>query len=157
MPIISSYAPAMPPKSSLTTTFSASDTNEVVCPLMNQDGTNCRKRCIGVSALCSWSWPVFPPSASNLHETQLVLTINQNTRKNDIVQCKSIYEERIPSITYPSFLQTREASSSWSKLLFPKDLNLLLLLRLFHPHRLRLDRLKTLVGLPELQSTDITD
>ena len=40
----------MPPRSSLTSQFSIADSNnEVVCPLRNQDGSSCRKRCIGVS------------------------------------------------------------------------------------------------------------
>ena len=40
----------MPPRSSLTSSFSVSDANnEVVCPLRNQDGSSCRKRCLGVS------------------------------------------------------------------------------------------------------------
>lgn len=43
-------APGMPPRNSLTSSFSASDANnEVVCPLRNHDGSNCRKRCLGVS------------------------------------------------------------------------------------------------------------
>jgi hypothetical protein len=43
----------MPPRSSLTSSFSVSDANnEVVCPLRNQDGSSCRKRCLGVSSLC---------------------------------------------------------------------------------------------------------
>ncbi|KAI9834810.1 MAG: hypothetical protein M1838_005484 [Thelocarpon superellum] len=38
----------MPPRSSLTSSFSVSDANnEVVCPLKNQDGSSCRKRCLG--------------------------------------------------------------------------------------------------------------
>ncbi|KAF2144604.1 uncharacterized protein K452DRAFT_245592 [Aplosporella prunicola CBS 121167] len=38
----------MPPPRSLTNSFSVSDsTNEVVCPLRNQDGSSCRKRCLG--------------------------------------------------------------------------------------------------------------
>ncbi|KAK3394583.1 hypothetical protein B0H63DRAFT_51169 [Podospora didyma] len=38
----------MPPRSSLTSSFSITDVNnEVVCPLRNQDGSSCRKRCIG--------------------------------------------------------------------------------------------------------------
>ncbi|KAL9000660.1 MAG: hypothetical protein Q9169_000696 [Polycauliona sp. 2 TL-2023] len=42
----------MPPKSSLTSSFSASDLDsEVVCPLKTVEGSNCRKRCLGVSAL----------------------------------------------------------------------------------------------------------
>ncbi|KAI0143630.1 hypothetical protein GGR57DRAFT_507948 [Xylariaceae sp. FL1272] len=38
----------MPPRTSLTSSFSITDVNnEVVCPLRNQDGSSCRKRCIG--------------------------------------------------------------------------------------------------------------
>lgn len=38
----------MPPRSSLTSSFSLIDANnEVVCPLANQDGSSCRKRCLG--------------------------------------------------------------------------------------------------------------
>ncbi|KAL6908718.1 hypothetical protein GGI43DRAFT_379558 [Trichoderma evansii] len=38
----------MPPRSTLTSSFSITDSqNEVVCPLRNQDGSSCRKRCIG--------------------------------------------------------------------------------------------------------------
>ncbi|QUC18248.1 uncharacterized protein UV8b_02489 [Ustilaginoidea virens] len=38
----------MPPRASLTSSFSITDSNnEVVCPLRNQDGSSCRKRCIG--------------------------------------------------------------------------------------------------------------
>ncbi|PSR97500.1 hypothetical protein BD289DRAFT_90225 [Coniella lustricola] len=38
----------MPPRSHLTSSFSITDTNnEVVCPLHNQDGSSCRKRCLG--------------------------------------------------------------------------------------------------------------
>ncbi|KAJ5174032.1 uncharacterized protein N7500_001963 [Penicillium coprophilum] len=38
----------MPPRSSLTSSFSVTDANnEVVCPLKNNDGSNCRKRCLG--------------------------------------------------------------------------------------------------------------
>ncbi|CAK4032312.1 Hypothetical predicted protein [Lecanosticta acicola] len=38
----------MPPKANLTSSFSVSDlNNEVVCPLHNQDGSQCRKRCLG--------------------------------------------------------------------------------------------------------------
>ena len=46
-------APGMPPRNSFPSSFSTSDVNnEVVCPLRNHDGTNCRKRCLGVSATC---------------------------------------------------------------------------------------------------------
>ncbi|KAL4803786.1 hypothetical protein BDV18DRAFT_162792 [Aspergillus unguis] len=38
----------MPPRSTLTSSFSVTDVNnEVVCPLKNNDGSNCRKRCLG--------------------------------------------------------------------------------------------------------------
>ncbi|OCL02621.1 hypothetical protein AOQ84DRAFT_176912 [Glonium stellatum] len=38
----------MPPRSSLTSSFSVSDENNVVvCPLKNHDGSGCRKRCTG--------------------------------------------------------------------------------------------------------------
>lgn len=51
------------PRPSLTSSFSVSDaTNEVVCPLANNDGSNCRKRCLGVcprlsSSSCRWLCP----------------------------------------------------------------------------------------------------
>ncbi|PKY03241.1 hypothetical protein P168DRAFT_180035 [Aspergillus campestris IBT 28561] len=38
----------MPPRASMTSSFSVTDANnEVVCPLKNNDGSNCRKRCLG--------------------------------------------------------------------------------------------------------------
>ncbi|RKF59373.1 putative RfeD protein [Erysiphe neolycopersici] len=38
----------MPPRTSFTSSFSISNlNNEVVCPLHNQDGSGCRKRCLG--------------------------------------------------------------------------------------------------------------
>ncbi|KAI2790315.1 hypothetical protein POX_d05825 [Penicillium oxalicum] len=38
----------MPPRSSLTSSFSVTDANnEVICPLKNNDGSSCRKRCTG--------------------------------------------------------------------------------------------------------------
>jgi hypothetical protein len=45
---------AMPPRAPLQTSFSVADiNNEVVCPLRNQDGSHCRKRCLGVSLAVS--------------------------------------------------------------------------------------------------------
>ena len=40
----------MPPKPSLTGSFQVSNEaeNEVICPLNNQDGSLCRKKCLGV-------------------------------------------------------------------------------------------------------------
>lgn len=53
--VLSPHICTMPPRSSLTSSFSVTDANnEVVCPLKNNDGSNCRKRCLGVSLL-------FPP------------------------------------------------------------------------------------------------
>ncbi|KKA30450.1 hypothetical protein TD95_000628 [Thielaviopsis punctulata] len=38
----------MPPRAPLTSTFPATEpTNEIICPLSNQDGSQCRKRCVG--------------------------------------------------------------------------------------------------------------
>ncbi|KAK2628071.1 hypothetical protein QTJ16_002717 [Diplocarpon rosae] len=46
--LATSSANKMPPRSALTSSFSLSDANnEVVCPLRNQDGSSCRKRCLG--------------------------------------------------------------------------------------------------------------
>ncbi|KAL2815761.1 hypothetical protein BDW59DRAFT_166651 [Aspergillus cavernicola] len=52
----------MPPRASLTSSFSVTDANnEVVCPLKNNDGSNCRKRCLGVSCAIP-SHPELPPA-----------------------------------------------------------------------------------------------
>lgn len=51
--MVGSSTLAMPPqRSNLTSSFSVTTdaNNEVVCPLRNQDGSACRKRCLGVSA-----------------------------------------------------------------------------------------------------------
>jgi hypothetical protein len=47
----------MPPKPALTSSFlvSSDAENEVVCPLFNQDGSQCRKRCIGVRSSSPFS------------------------------------------------------------------------------------------------------
>ena len=52
---------AMPPRAPLQTSFSVADVNnEVVCPLRNQDGSHCRKRCLGVSLVVSLYHFVIP-------------------------------------------------------------------------------------------------
>lgn len=52
------------PRPALTSSFALSDAgNEVVCPLKNNDGSNCRKRCLGVSLSLSLS----------LHNTPLTI------------------------------------------------------------------------------------
>lgn len=60
----------MPPRSSLTSSFSITDANnEVVCPLRNQDGSSCRKRCVGVRLFpSSLLFPLlflYPPISSS--------------------------------------------------------------------------------------------
>lgn len=56
---------AMPPRASLTGSFSVSDENNVVvCPLRNHDGSACRKRCTGVSVFDSVHLPRHPDSLS---------------------------------------------------------------------------------------------
>ena len=54
----------MPPRASLTSSFSVTDVNnEVVCPLRNQDGSACRKRCLGVSLSSSLPFGFDIPSS----------------------------------------------------------------------------------------------
>lgn len=60
----------MPPRSSLTSSFSVTDANnEVVCPLKNNDNSNCRKRCLGVS-ICPGT-PRLPPCLRELYPYNL--------------------------------------------------------------------------------------
>lgn len=120
---------AMPPRSSLTSSFSASTdaNNEVVCPLSNPDGSHCRKRCLGVSAshsrsrsrTRSCSCPAMqcyailccPVGMQASHED---LGGNKRTspnRRSAIGRCKNISGGRIPSITSLSFQRPRKASS----------------------------------------------
>ena len=101
---------AMPPRSSLTSSFPTSDaSNEVVCPLVNHDGSNCRKRCLGVSPLT----PICAhPMACSLLRPRSSGDGQLNTRKNATAPCKSIYEEHIQITTYPSFLLPKRASNS---------------------------------------------
>ena len=58
----------MPPRASFTSSFSASDANnEVVCPLRNHDGSNCRKRCLGVSCSSRSTWSTPPVLSQSAH------------------------------------------------------------------------------------------
>jgi hypothetical protein len=57
----------MPPRASLTGSFSVSDDNNVVvCPLRNHDGSACRKRCTGVSVPLPVSSRLVCPPTSQL-------------------------------------------------------------------------------------------
>lgn len=108
----STTALTMPPRSSLTSSFSVSDANnEVVCPLRNQDGSSCRKRCLGVSFFVVLGTTLTPPP----HLPPLLddSFTNHNTpyRKSGIDQCKSIYAERTLNIISRSFPRPRIASS----------------------------------------------
>lgn len=103
-------AGAMPPRSTLTTSFSASDANnEVICPLKNHDGSNCRKRCSGVRLLrrsrgrMGVRSGLGPPVTSSL--------IPLLGRKNDFAPCRSISGERIRSTTSPNYRRRKRASN----------------------------------------------
>ena len=100
---------AMPPRSGLTSSFSVSDqSHEVVCPLKNNDGTNCRKRCLGVSSLPS----TCPPRALFASACRAFGDAYRADRKNDIAPCKSTFDERIQNTIFQSFQPPRRASSS---------------------------------------------
>ncbi len=99
----------MPPKSSFTSSFSASDVdNEVVCPLRNHDGSNCRKRCLGVSLSNLWK------HGRARFVVKLILTLNLFHRRSATGQCKSISGGHIQSTTSLSFPRPRKAFSLWS-------------------------------------------
>ena len=78
----------MSPKSALTSSFSVTDANnEVVCPLLNQDGSNCRKRCTGVSrgvfkhskqSLTRWQGETIPLDART-HSTRTSRLLHTET------------------------------------------------------------------------------
>jgi len=123
---------AMPPRSSLTSSFSASTdaNNEVVCPLSNADGSHCRKRCLGVSASHSRSRSRSCPAMQccpalccavlccavllecKLHAKELGGNKRTSSNRRSVIgRCKNIYEERIPSITSLSFQLPRKAFS----------------------------------------------
>jgi len=90
----------MPPKAALTSSFLVStDTeNEVVCPLTNQDGSQCRKRCIGVRA-CPGEPRPRPMADSRPH------------RKNGIGRCRSTFDVLTPTTTFLSCQRPKKAFS----------------------------------------------
>lgn len=154
--VIASCAPqwemrrAMPPRSSLTSSFSVTDSNnEVVCPLRNQDGSSCRKRCLGVSCLLlhmnhSSLLLILPPYLAGslhvlgggrlslpsplpfglFHQNRDVLWIGTEAypinRKSGFVPCRNISVEHTLRITFPSSQQQKRALRSWSTRLRPR-------------------------------------
>lgn len=76
----------MPPKSNLTGSFSVAEAgNEVVCPLKNNDGSTCRKRCFGVRCTggpqpSSRSF-LSPPSSSFWRALELTLDVGVQEKR----------------------------------------------------------------------------
>ncbi|KAK8019486.1 hypothetical protein PG990_004624 [Apiospora arundinis] len=83
----------MPPRSSLTSSFSIADsTNEVVCPLRNQDGSSCRKRCLGPGS--NWNSAPLPVAAPAESVSRREFAATKNTRKRP---GHSRADQRIPA------------------------------------------------------------
>lgn len=101
---------AMPPRSSLTGSFSLTDANnEVVCPLTNQDSSSCRKRCLGVSSapsLTLGTWNARPRTTTSWTAD----TYTAHNRRSDFDLCRSIFGELTLIIIFQSFLPPRKAS-----------------------------------------------
>lgn len=98
----------MPPRASLTSSFSVTDVNnEVVCPLKNNDGSNCRKRCLGVSTLsalafspsqlpsCSFFPPAIDPSPTLMQWSASSLRLCARTSAAQAEEKKNITSCRI--------------------------------------------------------------
>ena len=72
------FMQTMPPRASLTSSFSVTDANnEVVCPLKNNDGSNCRKRCLGVSVSPNFSLCVGRSIGAPLLETPTIAAVRR--------------------------------------------------------------------------------
>ena len=112
----------MPPRSSLTGSsltgsFSTTDANnEIVCELKNNDGSNCRKRCLGVCI-----HPLPHPTAVPSPRSSSAKLLN-TCRRSDAAPCRSIFDEPIRNIIFPSFRPPRRASGSCSILHLPKEI-----------------------------------
>lgn len=99
---------AMPPRSSLTSSFSTSEaTHEVVCPLTVQDGSKCRKRCLGVCSLGNNSYLLIHSNHAEVCDGDGQL----NCRRSAIGRCKSIFAEHTRRNISRSSLRLRKASS----------------------------------------------
>ena len=107
---------SMPPKSSLTSSFSASELDsEVVCPLKTIEGSNCRKRCLGVSARSLSHGPPLLPSnvvSCRYFFTECEVTVALDFRRSVIDPCRNTFEGHTPSTISQSFLLPRRASNS---------------------------------------------
>ena len=81
---------AMPPKPALTNAFLVSPDaeNEVVCPLINQDGSQCRKRCIGVRFAQS-----IPTRYSDADLNPTGKTIQVNARTHPTRTSRQLYSQ----------------------------------------------------------------
>lgn len=113
----------MPPRSSLTSSFSVTDANnEVVCPLRNQDGSSCRKRCLGVSFTSAQPCNKLFSTSSNwaVESWQQFADMNKSNRRSATDRCKSISDELIPNTTFRSSQLLKRASNWWS---IPRHLN----------------------------------
>jgi hypothetical protein len=93
----------------------------VVCPLKNNDGSNCRKRCLGVSRLFSPSQraPHQPASIASSMANYLCprkaisvsyVLIQPVHRKSAIAPCRSISDERTRITTSRSSRLPKRAS-----------------------------------------------
>lgn len=118
----------MPPRSSLTSSFSITDSNnEVVCPLRNQDGSSCRKRCIGVglplfvlllfspAPCCRALFPQYaylvPRSYSYLHRGELN-QIRQDIYLSLYLQSTEHGQHILPRIPFYSIQQLRQLTDA---------------------------------------------
>ncbi|KAL9003014.1 MAG: hypothetical protein Q9188_004095 [Gyalolechia gomerana] len=98
----------MPPKSSLTSSFSASELDkEVICPLKTLDGSNCRKRCLGVSAFAQ-SIALVSPCC--IHRAQANREFKP--RRSAIARCRSTSEEHTQIYGHDRDVQVHDYGSS---------------------------------------------
>ena len=91
----------MPPKPALTSSFlvSTDAENEVVCPLTNQDGSQCRKRCIGVRPP-----PAIQSTPTTLHCALVSIndtTADLNSTGETVPVYARTYSTRTPRLLHP--------------------------------------------------------
>ena len=82
---------------------------EVVCPLLNSDGSQCRKKCIGVS------WPTAHISlcVDTMELTSMALG-TRVLRTSRTVQYVNTSDERTQTTGFQSFLPARKHLQRWS-------------------------------------------
>ena len=112
----------MPPKpSSFTGSFSTTEANhEVACPLPNNDGSKCHKKCTGVSTL-------IPNTLFRKFSLWASADFWRPHRRSDTAQSKNIFDAPI-QITISSSQRQKKASWRWSTVNRPKYHGLSLLL-----------------------------